>query len=65
MYYIQHNGTKRFLLSTQGVLGDNFNWMDDKSHALSYLTYRAADKDLYFYPISNASVVYVEGNNND
>ncbi|CAH9016179.1 conserved hypothetical protein [Vibrio phage 193E37-1] len=61
MYYIQHNGTKRFLLTTQGVSGDIIYWMDDKAHANSYLTFRAADKELHFYQTSTASVVYVEG----
>ncbi len=60
MYYIQHNRTKRFLLITQGVRCENINWMDDKDYALSYLTHRAADKELHFYQPSNASVVYVE-----
>lgn len=60
MYYIQHNGTKRFVLITKGVLGDDVNFVEDCKDAVSYLTFRAADKELHFYQVANSSVVYIE-----
>lgn len=60
MYYIQHNGTKRYALVCQGVSKEYINWMDDPQYANSYQTLRAADKELHFYQVVNASVVYKE-----
>ncbi|AUR93517.1 hypothetical protein NVP1187O_204 [Vibrio phage 1.187.O._10N.286.49.F1] len=60
MYYIQHNGTKRYALVCQGVSKEYINWMDNPQYANSYLTFRAADKELHFYQVVNASVVYKE-----
>ena len=60
MYYIQHNGTKRFLLITEGVLGEDVDFVDNPRDAVCYMTLHAADEELHFYQVGDSSVVYLE-----
>lgn len=60
MVHIQHKGSKRYMLIAPSVLGDTVNWVDDPRHANSYHTKKAAGKEIHFYQVHNAEVVYKE-----